>query len=1231
MLSIPLPGSSHKAHDGHQLRSTVSEQSIELSVWTDDDQKELVSSTRVSKPWKPVTQKAYFLVPTILASGALIAVLQVYLERSNRDTGILFAPKISNLPLRQTFCYLYLPTIVSLVLSFVWTWIDLDVKRLEPFVQLSRPNGALGKESVLLHYPFDFVLFVPLVAIRKRYGSRLSQLYNADFQRHWAVFSASLAVVLIFWGLTPLQSSIFATKMIEKTLQVPGVWSESHLSLHEQKSTLTGLYAQSVYNIAWLNESLPPFMDRDGMLKPFSLAKHNDELQINETWTGVTTLYSVDVNCEQATFGSDSILSSWGCQYPNRFMNIQPSSMKRDQYSTMYTGYWYEESMDSYLKGLCPKEANQTFLVGWISGEPDAQNDETHHQNVNATIWCRPFYYQQEVKATVVPPKMTVIDIVPIGTKEPLPSELLNTTDLEWSMSQGYELNNNRGSFLTSSWPNPKDRIKTKFPELYWDYYLPNMASLALGAYQRPTSAYLDPEILGNSYQAAYRLLLARKLADIFSTTFTDADTMLATRRYQTQTVIMVPTFVYVVECLLATTIIVALLIWVVPSWKKTNLTSEPSSLASLMKLTSNDRSFVQRMYERDCATSQELRGLFQDTTFILNEGNTYQGPSLCCTSLETHTSSMQDRRSKPTPTLPPELSWLSGVGFLALQFLVLTGLAYAYVRADLNDGLPLPSDSLFVNQIVVKYLPMVIGAFFDPIFTWLTRTLCMLQPYEELRKGGSLPSHSLATTYGSLPPQAVMFQTLKTGHLSLVSLCCLMTFLANVVSVAFSNVLYERATMLPTPRNFTLSYQLPINASGFPDSSYASSSYDHFYVAMSNLTAGTPLPAWTDESFFYVPFSIPESQNTSTTLYRAETSAVGVSLDCFAMEQELSSSNLTWKVPIESPKCNTSSLPTFKNIQSSANKAVEYIMFRGYSFDPTCEIDVVAGWGRSSTKSAEQPLVASWIGCKSRILVERREVTVDHRGFVQSSIPSDATGDHNQALKTGYEDIIDAFQTLLANSNTPKYPYVATTKLHSDAYPSDFLNYLMAQTLNSSTNLDPHLLPPSLDATAPVFEAIYAKVFAIVLGTHIETVLHPSDQMVVVTGSTLSPEARVFVSSPMFNLSVAILGMYVLFTVTLYVRRPWRILPRMPTTIVSQIPFFAASHTLQDFSVESYTSGKSSDAQVSRQRYGFGRFVGTDGKTHIGIEREPLVQILTKNDLRTMPMHTDSQRVSSS
>lgn len=45
---------------------------------------------------------------------------------------------------------------------------DLDVKRLEPWFQLSNPKGATAHDSLLLKYPFDFLPFIPLTAFRRK-------------------------------------------------------------------------------------------------------------------------------------------------------------------------------------------------------------------------------------------------------------------------------------------------------------------------------------------------------------------------------------------------------------------------------------------------------------------------------------------------------------------------------------------------------------------------------------------------------------------------------------------------------------------------------------------------------------------------------------------------------------------------------------------------------------------------------------------------------------------------------------------------------------------------------------------------------------------------------------------------------------------------------------------------------------------------------------------------------
>ena len=69
----------------------------------------------------------------------------------------------------QMFCYRYLPQMVIVLYGIGWAAVDLDVKRLEPYFQLSKPGGASASDSILLHYPFNFLALVPITAAKRRF------------------------------------------------------------------------------------------------------------------------------------------------------------------------------------------------------------------------------------------------------------------------------------------------------------------------------------------------------------------------------------------------------------------------------------------------------------------------------------------------------------------------------------------------------------------------------------------------------------------------------------------------------------------------------------------------------------------------------------------------------------------------------------------------------------------------------------------------------------------------------------------------------------------------------------------------------------------------------------------------------------------------------------------------------------------------------------------------------
>lgn len=107
-----------------------------------------------------------FVVTLVLIAG-LELLSQISMNNGNGG-GLVFAKTVDDIPMGYTFVYLYLPTVVAVIYSMTWSWIDLDTKRLEPWFQLSKPEGATAEHSILLQYPFDFLPLVPIKAARRR-------------------------------------------------------------------------------------------------------------------------------------------------------------------------------------------------------------------------------------------------------------------------------------------------------------------------------------------------------------------------------------------------------------------------------------------------------------------------------------------------------------------------------------------------------------------------------------------------------------------------------------------------------------------------------------------------------------------------------------------------------------------------------------------------------------------------------------------------------------------------------------------------------------------------------------------------------------------------------------------------------------------------------------------------------------------------------------------------------
>lgn len=95
--------------------------------------------------------------------------MELLCQKSEQDNGVYFWQDESGL--QSTYAAIlfnYLPTTIMVVYGLLWATIDLNVKRLEPFFQLSRPSAVDARDSLLLEYPFEYLALVPLQALYRK-------------------------------------------------------------------------------------------------------------------------------------------------------------------------------------------------------------------------------------------------------------------------------------------------------------------------------------------------------------------------------------------------------------------------------------------------------------------------------------------------------------------------------------------------------------------------------------------------------------------------------------------------------------------------------------------------------------------------------------------------------------------------------------------------------------------------------------------------------------------------------------------------------------------------------------------------------------------------------------------------------------------------------------------------------------------------------------------------------
>ncbi|EAW09868.1 DUF3433 domain-containing protein [Aspergillus clavatus NRRL 1] len=145
--------------------------------------------------WKPFSLKSYYIAMLTVVSLVLAGVQEYLYQRSHRlekeGRGLVNFNDVDEISTLLFFCWKYLPTMVMVAYGVLWQITDFEVKRLEPYYQLSQPTGSTAAQSLNLDYATLWSYTVPIKAFK---------------YKHWAVFVSSVASILATTAAPSLQS-----------------------------------------------------------------------------------------------------------------------------------------------------------------------------------------------------------------------------------------------------------------------------------------------------------------------------------------------------------------------------------------------------------------------------------------------------------------------------------------------------------------------------------------------------------------------------------------------------------------------------------------------------------------------------------------------------------------------------------------------------------------------------------------------------------------------------------------------------------------------------------------------------------------------------------------------------------------------------------------------------------------------------------------------------------------
>ncbi|KAL6412268.1 uncharacterized protein AUP68_04652 [Ilyonectria robusta] len=1013
--------------------------------------------------------------------------------------------------------------------------------------------------------------------------------------------------------MTPLQSALLGISSTTQTRSARATNRSMLIPADEQTINMRSL--DMAYAIGFLNQSFPVFTTRDYALLPYYVDDSAGDValsKINRNWTAETTKLWAEFSCTPAIINNTNTTMGGRPVYNFRGKGDCTTNVYLDATSLNIT-VGYRDNLPDLLYNesdyKCTEDADTRYsaLAYWYKLADDSSKDAPQF-NITA-LHCDLSFHKQQVLATVTSGDLKPVDeaMEPLSTPTPLTSKEFYPSAYLYSLPL----------LKTAAYTNTDDFVNRNFPPMSTisnsvNYFTLNpIFRYAIAERKESVDVLSDSSQLESLVQGAHKYLFSLAITERLTDDNTPNNST-ATSTFYLTGIVVSRAFSATLESLL---LLIALMVGVVLYYTRTSvcaLCTNPSSISQLVDLAHNSPEAAKLFRSMDTADDKLLASRLEGTRFQLAGDRLTKRNELI--TIQEDDAALPDQRREMPPRcyFKPIKPWVmrkgTGCAFAAVLVGCIIALAVLKAKEQKENGLPLPSSNFEVLQILENYIPTVIATLLESFWIFLTRTMCIFQPFADLCKGRSRAAKSIEATYASIPPQLALLKAINSQHIML-ALLCLAAILGDVLAVSLGATFNEKAMVAEYTQEFQPLYQSQFNNDAIQDlggDSTTGTSSDFLYMALANMSYDSQLSPWVSAEYFFQPHEIARGDKRKPTdKYTLRTRGFGVDANCTSIP---ASTHILKDVDVSDDTSEDASsvcaadteglLTDFMSVSTRWQSGVPATI-SGSTFQDTdessesCTPPWSAGWARApqGLEVNVSTIHITYAVCRPIFQTAMFDVTIDESGYV---IEYERVGKIESTLNYSMSSNHTKSLFMIMNRSFMG----GSSSWRNNTSTGSWLDELMVLETGSRDLLDPDLPVPDAAKLTPVLAKVYSRVFAAFLGVRMDF-FEEAESDSSITGTRSATETRIFLDNTAFIISITILCIDLAIALAYYLPKTLYILPRVPTTIGSVLSYIVTSRAVKDGTPPSGWKD---------QTFSFGRYVGHNGKSYVGIELDPFV-----------------------